>query len=33
MGAGGEGEGVLGDWSDVGDLGGDWAWESEGEED
>ena len=29
-GAVGEGEGVSGDWTDVGDLGGDWAWESEG---
>ena len=29
------GEGVFcrGDWTDVGDLDGEWAWESEGEED
>ena len=33
MGAGGEGDGVLGDWTGVGDLGGDWACESEGGED
>ena len=25
MGAGREGEGVLGGWTDVGDLGGEWA--------
>ena len=33
MGAGGEGEGVFVDWTDVGDVGGDCAWESEGGED
>ena len=33
VGAGGEGEGFLCDWTDVGDLGGEWAWESEGGED
>ena len=33
MGAGGEGEGIFGDWTDMGDLRGEWAWESEGGED
>ena len=25
MEAGGEGEGILGGWTDVGDLGGEWT--------
>ena len=33
MGAGGEGEGVLWDLTDVGDFGGEWTLESEGGED
>ena len=32
MGAGGEGVGVFGDWTDVGVLGSEWARESGGEE-
>ena len=31
-GAGGESEGVLGGWTDVGDLGGEWARKSGGVE-
>ena len=33
MGAGGKGEVVLRDWTDMGDLGADCALESEGGED
>ena len=33
VGAGGEGEGVLEDWTDVGDLGCGWTWEGERGED
>ena len=34
MGAGGvEDEGILGDWTDVGELGGEWDGDSEGGED
>ena len=31
VGAGGEGEVVFGGWTDVGDLGGEWAIQSGGE--
>ena len=32
MGDGVEGDGFLGNWTDMGDLGGEWAWETEGGE-
>ena len=33
MSVGAGGEGVLGDWRYVGDLGGEWSWESVGGKD